>query len=251
MNRKVLAAVLTLFLAFTAAPTALHAFFGFGVSASDQGLNNFYIAVGDYNNVQQRDVVSVRRQGIPDEELPVVFYLAAQAHVPYREIVQLRMQKLGWMQIAMRYKLDPSIFYVPVKGQVRGAVYGKTYGYYQGRPHRKWKQIKLSDADVVNFVNLKFVSEHYKYDPAEVIKMREGGKSFVAIHTDVREWHTKKGRDVREVKKVEEVQDVNVKHGHGHDRNYRHDKDNGQDNSNGQDSDNGQDRDNRHDRGDR
>jgi hypothetical protein len=184
MRKAMLAAVVTALMAL-AIPALMAADVKMGIAVNDQGLNSFYLALGDYNRVPQQEVVVVRHQGIADEELPVVFFLAAQAKVPYAEIVKLRLKHWGWMKIIRRYKIDPAIFYVPLKGEVKGRVFGRAYGYYSGRPQHKWKKIELKDEDVVNFVNLRFVSEHYGYDADEVMKMREGGKNFVAINNDI------------------------------------------------------------------
>ena len=193
---SVLAIVLVL-MAF-AAPAGVKADFKLGVTAGNQGLNGFYLSVGNYNRIPEREVVVVKQQGISDEELPVVFFLAAKAKVPYGEIVKLRLKRWGWMKIAQKYKLDPAIFYVPVNGEVKGRVYGRSYGYYKGRPQPQWKKIKLSDEDIVNFVNLRFVSEHYGYAPEEVIKMREQGRNFVTIDNDIRVMKTKNAKPVKE-----------------------------------------------------
>jgi hypothetical protein len=39
---------------------------------------------------------------------------------------------------------------------------------------------------VMNLVNLRFVSEHYRLPPDEVIRLRTGGKDFVNINHDIR-----------------------------------------------------------------
>jgi hypothetical protein len=185
MMKKTLILVVAMAMLVFAAPALVQADVKMGIAVNDQGLNSFYLALGDYNRVPQQEVAVVRQQGVQAEELPVVFFLAAQAKVPYAEIVKLRLKHWGWMKIARRYKIDPAVFYVPVKGEVKGKVYGRAYGYYSGRPQHKWNKIELKDEDVVNFVNLKFVSEHYGYDPDEVLKMREGGKNFVTINNDI------------------------------------------------------------------
>jgi hypothetical protein len=172
-----------------------------GISVGSEGLNGFYMAVSDYNRVPPQEVVTVRQFGIPDEELPVVFFMAGKAGVSRDEIIKLRLKRWGWARIVGHYKIDPAVFYVPVKEKVYGRVYGKAYGYYVNRPQNKWRNIRLSDNDVVNCVNLRFVSEHYGYAPEEVIKMREGGKNFVTIDNDIRVINKnkvkvwKKGRD--------------------------------------------------------
>ena len=47
-------------------------------------------------------------------------------------------------------------------------------------------RITLIVVDIVNFVNLKFVSEKYGHTPAEIVKMRAKGDNFVAIHKKVK-----------------------------------------------------------------
>src|SRR4030042_32287 len=92
----------------------------------------------------------------------------------------------GFYLAVGNYYRGPEIFYVPVRETVViGPPYGKAYGYYKKKPKKQWRTIDLSDADVVNLVNLRFVSDHYKYGPEKVMKLREGGKNFVAINDEV------------------------------------------------------------------
>jgi len=156
-----------------------------GVSISDEGLSGFYLAVGEYYRVPQREVLVIKERRIPDEEIPVVFFLANGARVAPATIIDLRLGGKSWMDITLQFGLSPSIFYVPVRA-VPGPPYGKAYGYYKKRPRREWKTIVLADADVINFVNLKFISKHYSYAPEAVISMREQGKPFVIFHQEVR-----------------------------------------------------------------
>ena len=58
-----------------------------GVSITS-GHNSFYFAIGDYYRVPESRVVYVRdHYRIPDEELPVVFFLASRAHVIRRSLL--------------------------------------------------------------------------------------------------------------------------------------------------------------------
>lgn len=163
-----------------------------GISLNSGGLSNFYLAIGDYNRVPETEVIVIKQRGIPDEELPVVFFIAAKAGVSRDEIIRLRLKNYSWMSIVRKYRLNPAIFYIPVNVQIRKGPYGKAYGYYQRKPENKWKNINLSNQDIINCVNLRFVSEHYGYNPYEVIKMRESGRRFVDINDEVRKVKGKK-----------------------------------------------------------
>lgn len=157
-----------------------------GISIGEEGVRGFYLAVGEYFRTPEKEVVVVKQRGIPDEEVPVVMFLAARANVAPGVIIDLRLGGMKWMDICARHKLSPEIFYVPVKTTVTGPPYGKAYGYYKNKPRNQWKTIVLSDVDVINLVNLRFVSEHYGYPPAQVMKMRSEGKTFLVVHEEVR-----------------------------------------------------------------
>jgi hypothetical protein len=158
----------------------------FGISIGDEGVKGFYLAVGDYYRVPQKEVIIIKERKIPDEEIPVVLFIASKVRVEPGIIIDLRLKGKSWLDITLHFGLSPEIFYVPVKETVViGPPYGKAYGYYKNKPKKEWKTIVLNDVDVVNLVNLRFISEHYGYAPEKVIKLRGEGKSFVVINDKV------------------------------------------------------------------
>lgn len=159
------------------------------VSASlsvSSGGTSFYLSIGDYYSVPQQEVIVVRDRHIPDEEIPVVFYLARQANVAPSIIIDLRLKGKSWMEITNIYGFGAEIYYVPVSADVKvGPPYGHAYGYYRNRPKKEWNKISLEDDDIVNLVNLKFITEHYNYPSASVMKMRENNQRFYTISDDL------------------------------------------------------------------
>ena len=77
------------------------------------------------------------------------------------------------------------MYYVPLKSNP-GPPYGKAYGYFKNKPRKEWKNINFTDEDIINLVNLRFISDYYGYDPTQIVKMRNEGKGFVAINNIVR-----------------------------------------------------------------
>ncbi len=157
-----------------------------GVSITDGELRSFYFAISDHYRVPERQVIEMReRYRLRDDELPVVFFLAARARVAPSVIIDLRLGGGSWLDITFHYGLTPDIFYVPVKVKNIGPPYGKAYGYYNKyRPTKEWKKFALTDGEVIDLVDLRFVSEYHRIPPEEVMKMRGSGKSFVGIHVE-------------------------------------------------------------------
>jgi hypothetical protein len=155
-----------------------------GISIADGELQSFYLAVGDHYGVPHREVVRVReRYRLRDEELPVAFFLAARARVSPSVLIDLRTGGMSWLDISFRYGLTPDIFFIPVASGRIGPPYGNAYGHYKKYgASRDWKRIVLSDREVVDLVNLRFLSEHHGIPPEKVMEMRGRGQSFVKIN---------------------------------------------------------------------
>lgn len=164
-----------------------------GATIVNGDLRGFYLSLGEYYRVPEREIVVIRDRHIPDYDIPVVLYIAQRAHVAPGVVVDLRLAGNSWMDITLRFGLGPDIYYVPVQ-RVYGPPYGNAYGYFKNKKRKDWHTIRLADDDVVNLVNLRFISERYGHPPEEVMRMRSAGRSFVAINDELR-----RGRREKEV----------------------------------------------------
>jgi hypothetical protein len=195
-----------------------------GISISNGELRSFYFAIGDYYRVPESRVVYVKdHYRFPDDELPVVFFLASRAHVDPQVIIDLRVrQRMSWLNITLHYGLTPEIYYVPVKRV--GPPYGNAYGHYK-KHGKDYKKVKLADADVVNLVNLRFMSEYHGVAAEVIMDQRGKGERFVAINEH---YHKEKGKhrdngndsgkgkdDRRDKKDKKDKDDRNKGKGHG------------------------------------
>jgi len=156
-----------------------------GISVGSEGIKSFYFSISDYFRVPEQQVEIIRERKISDEELPVVFYVAGLTGEKPEVIVDVRVGGSSWYDISMKYGINASIFYVPIESNP-GPPYGKAYGYYKNKPKKEWKNIILTDEDIINLTNLRFISEYYNYDPDKVMKMRGEGKNFVVINNSVK-----------------------------------------------------------------
>lgn len=158
-----------------------------GMSFADGKLLGFYFSISKYFNVPSEKVIDIRnRYRLADDDLPVVFFIARQARVEPAVIIDLRLKGMSWWDISVQFGLNPEIFFVPVRVTRVGPPYGKAYGYYR-RYHgqKNWGKVILSDDDIINLVNLKFISEAHQAEPERVMKLRTKGQRFVDIHDTI------------------------------------------------------------------
>jgi hypothetical protein len=166
----------------------------FSVSAH---IGDFHVAVANYYQVPEREVIVIRERRIPDDEIPVALFIARHAGVPWTRVVDMRLRGDSWWDISVRLGVAPDVYYVPV-AVVSGPPYGRALGHYKKKHRKEWRTIVLTDADVVNLVELRFLSEHYRVPPERIIELRGKNRDFVAIHSEVRgRGHDSDRREVR------------------------------------------------------
>jgi hypothetical protein len=153
----------------------------FSVSAQ---VGNFHVAVANYYQVPQREVIVLRERRIRDDELPVVLFIAQRARVRPATIVDMRLRGMSWWDISVRYGIRPEVYYVPVV-VTPGPPYGKAWGHYKKKPRKQWDTIVLADDEVVNLVHVRFLSDYYDVPPERVIEVRGHHPDYVAVNYEV------------------------------------------------------------------
>jgi len=156
-----------------------------GATFSDDGLKEFHLALGDFFTIPEKEVIVVKEKGIPEEELPVVFYIASRAVVSPNAVINLRLKGKSWMDISLHYGLGTEIYYIETKEDI-GPPYGKALGHFKRHKRNEWGKIKLADNEIVALVNLKFMSTHYGYSPAKVANMKAKNESFVKLNQKIK-----------------------------------------------------------------
>lgn len=173
---------------------------GFNVTIGAPG---FYFSVGNFFGYPEREVIVIHERGIPDNDLPVVFFICHHAYVAPEEVINLRVNYgWSWSRICAYYRIPPTVFYIPVESY---GPPGHAYGHYRRYPHRgDWDRIRMTDPMIVNQVNLIFISKYYDYPPERVIRMREQGSSFGTIERRVyreREYQARGGVPPQELRR--------------------------------------------------
>ena len=204
MNKSAIPLILTAF-GFSALSAAAQV--QAGAVVSGEGLRSFYFAIGNYYQVPEREVVVVHERAIPPDEVPVVFFVARQAHVQPTVIVDLRRRGLSWSDVALHFRLDPDIYYF--RG---GPPYGHAYGY--------WKKHPPLDAEVVDAVNVHFLSDYHRVSPDSVRADRSRGSSYAFV---AQGFETKAGKGEAHRKGDRDGDDDHgPSHDHGHGKGHDH-----------------------------
>lgn len=140
---------------------------------------DYYRGIADYFQVPQDTVLGLRGR-ILDEEIPVVLFIAREAHADVEAVMNWHAQKKSWSEIGTRYAVLPENYYFPLR--FVAPPFGKVYAQYKRLPRERWREVDLSDEDIVNLVNLRFIVERYSVKSEEIVNRMGRGESLVQIH---------------------------------------------------------------------
>jgi len=189
--------------------------FDIGISGSDRGIDGFSLSVGNYYNAPAQEIMVIQRS-IPEEEMSVVYFLARQSHRNPQYITDLRLRGISWWDISLRLGLNPRTLYVVNSSRYSQPPYGNAYGYHNGKRNHK-----LRDSDIVELVNVRFLSKYHGISPDEVIDRRHRGEHYRNIDDDYRGRKTHQMQRNEQHRKSERHEDRGRDdrgHGKGNDR---------------------------------
>ncbi len=149
--------------------------------APDEDEQDYVAGVAGFYGVPEDEVWGFEEQGIPYQQLPVVFYVANRAGCAPGLVASLRLSGMSWGAICTNFGLGPGIFYWPNLFSANlGGPYGSIYVGFHGYPRDEWNwnSLNWNDDQIVDCVNLRFETGWWHLRPAEVARWRRLGHPF-------------------------------------------------------------------------
>ena len=166
-----------------------------GLDIQNGEVRNFFLAIGEYYSAPVGEIEVVREQGIPEDEVPVVYCVARYSGYEPADIAQMRLNGDSWMDISARCGVGPGVYSVDGY-RASGPPYGNAYGYYKHRGRPGWGRTYYSDNDIITSVNARWMHERYGCSAPDVVRWRSHGESFRSIYGRFRSNHGR-GSDER------------------------------------------------------
>ncbi|TVP59948.1 MAG: hypothetical protein EA351_01100, partial [Gemmatimonadales bacterium] len=139
-----------------------------GVVLDRDGLRVLQVAIGQVYRAPVREVQRYGPSRIHSDELPVVYFIAREARVSPEAVLALRDRGWSWMDVSRHLGLSPNVFVRHLPRQ--GPPYGKAHGYWARQDRHLHR---LSDRQIVDYVNLAFWSDYHRQPVQRVITVRE------------------------------------------------------------------------------
>jgi hypothetical protein len=126
-------------------------------------------AVAEHFEIAADEVAILAGWGVPAEEIPVVLSVARTAGVSPDAVMALRRGGRSWGDLADRYGVHAARLHVPLPDDADAGVLSRLYEAYRSRPSTAWVSIEIRDDEMVDLVNLRFLSEYLGRSPAQVL----------------------------------------------------------------------------------
>lgn len=148
---------------------------GVAGQAAAAGRDAYFGAVAEYFALPAAEVSILGEWRLPDDEIPVVLFLARKAGVSPEAVVALRRSGGGWSELAARYGLGADQFHVALRDGAPAGVLADAYARFRALPAPRWGEVTLSDREVVGLVNLKVLAQTLRRSPEEILVRAERG----------------------------------------------------------------------------
>jgi hypothetical protein len=148
-------------------------------AAANDRIDTFDMGVASYFDRPLEEVLEVRDR-VPRDELPVVFFLADRADVPADRVVDMRAAGRSWQDIGRHLDVAPKDYYVKLK-HASDLPRDGVWRDLAATPKRDWSDLRFDDGDVVDVVNLRFLSDAYEVDKRDVVAWRARGADYPDI----------------------------------------------------------------------
>jgi hypothetical protein len=144
---------------------------------------DYYTAVSMYFQVSRDTIVDLVKLEIPDVDIPVTIFIAQENTVAPHRIAEVRIKGDSWMDIIRGRGMSPEVFYFLLVGEFDSKTYSPIFAKFDTTARSQWKHLILTDGEIQDMVNLKFIYRHYDYSVFEVMAFRDNGRDMVAINS--------------------------------------------------------------------
>jgi len=124
--------------------------------------------------------VVVRRCPHPEDDYPVILFLARASGRSPGEILDLRLRGDSWSVVMHRLRVVPSVLFAGIDRDP-GPPYGRAWGHYKNHRRRKFE---IRDRDFVDLIKLQVASKYYRVSPSMVVAERRRGRTVEQFAAD-------------------------------------------------------------------
>lgn len=153
------------------------------VSAGDLN-DEYFSALANYHGVSYEEVFAVSDE-VGANEVAAAYAISERSKVSIDKVVELRSGNESWANVARDCGLGGADFYIMISGKIESSTFSPIFDKFKAAPASAWSELVLSDDEIVNLTNLRFVSSHHDYSMFEVMAMKDISSDWSRVNRKV------------------------------------------------------------------
>jgi hypothetical protein len=133
--------------------------------------------------VSQDRLVQLINRGVEPSELPVILTISQKTGMRDVNVMTMRQNGLRWTSALKVAKLDARVFYFAPPQKITSSRFVSIFSALESAGADNQQSIELTDEQIVDLANVKFLSEYHEYQTGELINKRDAGASYESIAT--------------------------------------------------------------------
>lgn len=158
----------------------------FGQTISELEESDYKNAIAKYFEHDFAQVENMAAKGFSLEEVPVIIFSAQKTKLTTDNIIALYKGGQSWQNIIENNNANLNDFYFSISSQFKSKTYLPIFNKFKAFNSKAKGSADLSDKEIIDMVNLQFVTKHYDFNVFEIMAMRDYGKKFSRINADVK-----------------------------------------------------------------
>ncbi len=152
----------------------------------DELEKEYYEAMSNHYATPADTMAALLKMNIEKEDMPVVLHVAQTCKTTPSRIAALRERGESWMEIIEGRLASPSVFYFKLMAKIESKTFAPIFAKFKALPQNRWNELVLTDGEIRDMVNLKFIYSYHDFSVFSVMKMRDAGKDFASINNRVK-----------------------------------------------------------------
>jgi hypothetical protein len=146
--------------------------------------DKYFVTLSGYHGVSYEEVFAIA-DDVGVNDVAAAYAIAERSDVSIDKVVELRSSNQNWATVAKNCGLGGTDFYIMISGRFSSKTYSPIFEKFNAAPASTWGDLVLTDDEIVNLTNLRFISSHHDYSMFDIIAMKDIGSDWPRINQKV------------------------------------------------------------------
>jgi hypothetical protein len=145
-----------------------------------------YLAtVVGYYEVETEAVSDIAGDDLTATEVATIYGLSQRCEKPAAEVAKMYRANKSWSALSASCGLGAVDYFIMISGKIESKTFSPIFAKFSGIDPHNWKDLELTDQEIVDLVNLRIISSYHDYSLYDIMAMKDYGRDWAKINEKV------------------------------------------------------------------